>query len=160
MNICIRTTYYIFCMRNKEWKNPELWNWWRLIQTSRVICEYYSTLLRRVLEWVKSCKLFCLQIKTMWSLQNDFHYYYYHYCCCCCCCCCYYYYYYFDIVHNDGWPWYLRNWQSQIFEKKKKWRPEFGSKSSPTLGVFLPFSQILFISFFLKSHTMIAYNNV
>ena len=24
INVCIRTTYYIFCMRNKEWKNPKL----------------------------------------------------------------------------------------------------------------------------------------
>ena len=23
MKICIRTAYYIFCMRNKEWENPE-----------------------------------------------------------------------------------------------------------------------------------------
>ena len=27
INVCIRTTYYIFCMRNKKWKNPELLNW-------------------------------------------------------------------------------------------------------------------------------------
>ena len=27
INVCIRTTYYIFCMRNKEWENPELLNW-------------------------------------------------------------------------------------------------------------------------------------
>ena len=27
INVCIRTTYYIFCMRNKEWENPELSNW-------------------------------------------------------------------------------------------------------------------------------------
>ena len=25
--VCIRTTYYIFCMCNKEWKNPELLDW-------------------------------------------------------------------------------------------------------------------------------------
>ena len=25
-------------MSNKEWKNPELLNWWKLIETSRVIC--------------------------------------------------------------------------------------------------------------------------
>ena len=24
INVCIGTTYYIFCMRNKEWENPEL----------------------------------------------------------------------------------------------------------------------------------------
>ena len=24
MNICIRSTYYIFCCRNKEWTNPDL----------------------------------------------------------------------------------------------------------------------------------------
>ena len=24
INICIRTTYYVFCIRNKEWSNPEL----------------------------------------------------------------------------------------------------------------------------------------
>ena len=24
INICIRTTYYVFCMRNKGWSNPEL----------------------------------------------------------------------------------------------------------------------------------------
>ena len=24
INVCIRTTYYIFCMRNKEWEHPEL----------------------------------------------------------------------------------------------------------------------------------------
>ena len=23
INVCIRTIYYIFCMRNKEWENPE-----------------------------------------------------------------------------------------------------------------------------------------
>ena len=27
VNVCIRTTYYIFCMRNKERENPELVNW-------------------------------------------------------------------------------------------------------------------------------------
>ena len=27
INICIRTTYYIFCMRNKEWENPEHLAW-------------------------------------------------------------------------------------------------------------------------------------
>ena len=27
INVRIRTTYYIFCMRNKEWENPELLNW-------------------------------------------------------------------------------------------------------------------------------------
>ena len=27
INPCIRRTYYIFCMRNKEWENPELLNW-------------------------------------------------------------------------------------------------------------------------------------
>ena len=27
INVCIRTTYYIFCMRNKEWEKPELLNW-------------------------------------------------------------------------------------------------------------------------------------
>ena len=27
INICIRTTYYIFCMRKKEWENPKLLNW-------------------------------------------------------------------------------------------------------------------------------------
>ena len=26
-NVCIRSTYYIFCMRNKGWNNPELLNW-------------------------------------------------------------------------------------------------------------------------------------
>ena len=25
-------------MSNKEWKNPELLNWWKLIETSQVIC--------------------------------------------------------------------------------------------------------------------------
>ena len=24
INICIRSTYYIFCCRNKEWTNPDL----------------------------------------------------------------------------------------------------------------------------------------
>ena len=38
INVCIRTTYNISCMSNKEWENPELLNWQRLIQTSRVIC--------------------------------------------------------------------------------------------------------------------------
>ena len=27
INVRIRTTYYIFCIRNKEWENPELLNW-------------------------------------------------------------------------------------------------------------------------------------
>ena len=27
VNVCIRCTYYIFCMRNKEWSNPDLMNW-------------------------------------------------------------------------------------------------------------------------------------
>ena len=35
INVCIRTTYYIFCMRNKQWESPELLNWWNLMQTSR-----------------------------------------------------------------------------------------------------------------------------
>ena len=26
-NVCIRTTYYIFCRRDKEWENPELLSW-------------------------------------------------------------------------------------------------------------------------------------
>ena len=34
LHICIRRTYYIFCMRNKELENPELLNWGKLIQTS------------------------------------------------------------------------------------------------------------------------------
>ena len=38
IKICLRTTYYIFFMRNKECENPELLNWWKLIQTCRVIC--------------------------------------------------------------------------------------------------------------------------
>jgi hypothetical protein len=28
MTIAIRTTYYIFCCRNKEWKNPDLLTIW------------------------------------------------------------------------------------------------------------------------------------
>ena len=27
MNICVRTTYYIFCRRNQDWLNPELMSW-------------------------------------------------------------------------------------------------------------------------------------
>ena len=27
INVCIRSSYYIFCMRNKEWSNPELLHW-------------------------------------------------------------------------------------------------------------------------------------
>ena len=27
IHVCIRTTYYIYCMRNKEWENSELLNW-------------------------------------------------------------------------------------------------------------------------------------
>ena len=27
MNVCIRTSYYIFCKRNKQWENPELLSW-------------------------------------------------------------------------------------------------------------------------------------
>ena len=27
VNVCIRCTYYIFCMRNKEWPNPDLMFW-------------------------------------------------------------------------------------------------------------------------------------
>ena len=27
INVCTRTTYYIFCKRNKEWESPELLNW-------------------------------------------------------------------------------------------------------------------------------------
>ena len=40
------------------------------------------------------------------------------------------------------------DWPSQIFEKNNNnnWRPEFGPKG-PKLGVFLPFSQVWFISF-------------
>ena len=38
INVCIGTTHNIFCMCNKEWEKPELLNWQRLIQTSRVIC--------------------------------------------------------------------------------------------------------------------------
>ena len=36
-NVYIRTTYYIFYMRNKEWENPELLNCWKLTETSQVI---------------------------------------------------------------------------------------------------------------------------
>ena len=28
MNIAIRTTYYIFCSRNKDWRSPELMNYY------------------------------------------------------------------------------------------------------------------------------------
>ena len=48
INVCIRTTYYIFCTRDKEWKDPELLNWWRLIQTSRVICPTTESITVRV----------------------------------------------------------------------------------------------------------------
>ena len=34
INVCIRTNYNISCMSNKEWENPELLNWQRLVQTS------------------------------------------------------------------------------------------------------------------------------
>ena len=27
INVCIRTTYYIFCQRNKEWESPSLLTW-------------------------------------------------------------------------------------------------------------------------------------
>ena len=27
INVCIRTTYYIFCKRNQQWDNPELLSW-------------------------------------------------------------------------------------------------------------------------------------
>ena len=27
INVCIRSTYYIFCKRNKEWDNPDLLSW-------------------------------------------------------------------------------------------------------------------------------------
>ena len=27
INVCIRSTYYIFCMRDKEWTDPELMSW-------------------------------------------------------------------------------------------------------------------------------------
>ena len=27
VNVCIRCTYYIFCMRNKDWSNPDLMYW-------------------------------------------------------------------------------------------------------------------------------------
>ena len=27
VNICIRATYYIFCMRNKDWSKPDLLAW-------------------------------------------------------------------------------------------------------------------------------------
>ena len=27
INICLRTTYYIFCIGNKGWADPELLNW-------------------------------------------------------------------------------------------------------------------------------------
>ena len=48
INVCIRTTYYIFCVRNKEWKNPELLNWWKLIKTSRLICPTTKSITVRV----------------------------------------------------------------------------------------------------------------
>ena len=74
INVCIRTIYCILCRQNKEWENPELLNWWKLMQRSRVICQY--DLLRIVLLWgeITSCKFFCLQITTMWSLKKN-HYY-------------------------------------------------------------------------------------
>ena len=65
ISVCIITTYYIFCMCNKEWENPELLNWLKLIQISRVICCTTESITVRVDAVVKSCKCFCLQTKTM-----------------------------------------------------------------------------------------------
>ena len=48
IKICIRKTYYIFCMCNKEWENPELLNWWKLIQTSWVISPTTESITVRV----------------------------------------------------------------------------------------------------------------
>ena len=42
------------------------------MQTSRVICHTKESITVRVDE--KSCKFFCLQIKTMSSLKNYYHY--------------------------------------------------------------------------------------
>ena len=27
INVCIRTTYYLFCKRNSKWERPELLSW-------------------------------------------------------------------------------------------------------------------------------------
>ena len=50
INVCIRTNYYIFCMRNKEWENLELLNWWKLLQTYGVICYTTESITVRVNE--------------------------------------------------------------------------------------------------------------
>jgi hypothetical protein len=31
MNICIRSSYYIFCKRNKEWDNPQLMSYYNIV---------------------------------------------------------------------------------------------------------------------------------
>ena len=51
-----------------------------------------------------------------------------------------------DIVHDDGWPWYLVTERAAL--KKKNWLPKFGSylqKLASRLS-FLPYSQVHFIS--------------
>ena len=78
ISICIRTIYNIFCMRNKEWENPEILSWWKLI---RVICPRVNVTTRvSVSSNMPYYRDYCckskwkvgihyLQIRTMWSLK-------------------------------------------------------------------------------------------
>ena len=37
INIAIRSTYYIFCQRNKPWSNPELLNFWAFASSLTIL---------------------------------------------------------------------------------------------------------------------------
>ena len=42
-NVCIRTTYFIFCTRNKEWPKPDIWCGRNFVRTRRQpISRYYA----------------------------------------------------------------------------------------------------------------------
>ena len=50
INVYIRTTYYIFCIRNKERENPS-----DVLQTSRVICSTTESVTVREYEQLQIC---------------------------------------------------------------------------------------------------------
>ena len=53
INMCIRTTYYIFCMQNKVWGNPELLSEITLVDTTPLIltCPFFGWILNNLYKW-------------------------------------------------------------------------------------------------------------
>ena len=76
INVCIRTTYYTFCMCNNEWENPTF----KLVKTDTNTpsnMPYYSEYYCKS-GW-KVVNSFLFTNITMWSLKSYYYHYDYHY---------------------------------------------------------------------------------